>query len=130
MSLYRLTVKVTVLLLLLTAQRGQTVCRLNVSGLEFLEDKMVFKLHHLLKHNKPGNPLDTLIVPACPADSLLCPVRAVKRYLLATRLHRKGSDQLLLGTRPPFLPVSRDSVSRWTKNVLKWAGIERFIRFL
>lgn len=124
LTLYRLTVKVTVLLLLLTAQRGQTVWRLNVSGLEFFEDKMVFRLHHLLKHNKPGDPLDTLIVPAYPADSLLCPVRVVKRYLLRTKKHRKNFDQLLLATRPPYLPVSRDSISRWTKNALEWAGVD------
>lgn len=111
-------------MLLLTAQRGQTVWRLNVSGLDFFDDKMVFKLHHLLKHNKPGDPLDTLIAPAYPDETVLCPVRVVKRYLLTTASHRKCSDQLLLSTKPPYQEVSRASVSRWTKNVLKWAGVD------
>lgn len=124
LTLYRLTAKVTVLLLLLTARRGQTVWRLNVSGLEFFDDRMVFKLRHLLKHNKPGDPLDTLIVPAYPDEPLLCPVRVVKRYLLATTPQRKYSDQLLLSTKPPYQEVSRDSISRWTKNVLQWSGVD------
>lgn len=64
LSTYHLTLKVTVLLLLLTAPRGQTIWRLNVTGLEMFEDHMSFKLKHLLKHNRPGEPLDTLIVPS------------------------------------------------------------------
>lgn len=124
LTLYRMTVKVTVLLLLLTAQRGQTVWRLNVSGLEFLEDRMIFRLKHLLKHNRPGDPLDTLVVPAYPAEKLLCPVRAVRRYLLMTKPHRLNKDQLLLSTKSPFQEVSRDSVSRWTKHALQLSGID------
>lgn len=85
---------------------------------------MIFRLKHLLKHNRPGDPLDTIIVPAYPADKMLCPVRAVKRYLLLTKDYRGNKDQLLLSTRPPYQEVSRDSVSRWTKNVLHWSGID------
>lgn len=124
LTLYRMTVKVTVLLLLLTAQRGQTVWRLNVSGLEFLEDRIIFRLKHLLKHNKPGDPLDTLIVPSYPADKLLCPLRAVKRYLIMTKAHRGQKDQLLLSTKAPFQEVSRDSISRWTKHALGLSGVD------
>lgn len=124
LTLFRISAKVTVLLLLLTAQRGQTIWRLNVSGLEFFPDRMVFKLKHLLKHNKPGDPLDTLQVPAYPSDELLCPVKTVKHYLRRTRDHRRGQDQMLLISRAPFSPASRDTVARWSKSVLKWAGID------
>lgn len=79
LTLFRLSVKVTVLLLLLTAQRGQTIWRINVSGLEFFQD--TYSLKHLLKHNKPGDPLDILQVPAYHQDALLCPVQVVKDYL-------------------------------------------------
>lgn len=124
LTLFRISAKVTVLLLLLTAQRGQTIWRLNVSGLEFFRDRMVFKLKHLLKHNRPGDPLDTLQVPAYDADELLCPVRTVRYYLRRTRVHRKGQDQMLLISKAPFTPASRDTIARWSKSVLKWAGID------
>lgn len=124
LTLFRISAKVTVLLLLLTAQRGQTIWRLNVSGLEFFGDRMVFKLKHLLKHNRPGDPLDTLQVPAYPDDALLCPVRTLKHYLRRTKLLRKGQDQMLLISRGPFTPASRDTIARWTKAVLKWSGID------
>lgn len=124
LTTYRMTAKLTVLLLLLTAQRGQTIWRLNVSGLEILPDRMIFRLKHLLKHNRPGDPLDTIIVPSYPKDRCLCPVRAVKMYLKITKDYRGNKDQLLLSTRPPFQEISRDSVSRWTKNVLNWSGID------
>lgn len=123
LSLYRITAKTAVLLLLLTAQRGQTIWRLNVSGLEILDLELVFRLKHMLKHNRPGEPLDTLRVPAYPKDPLLCPRVTVKHYLKRTRQVRNHADQLLLITREPFTAASRDTVSRWTKSVLKWAGI-------
>lgn len=124
LSTYRLTLKVTVLLLLLTAQRGQTIWRLNVSGLEIFEDHMSFKMKHMLKHNRPGEPLDTIMVPSYPRDALLCPVRAVRAYLRRTRLVRRREDQLLLITRPPFSATSRDTISRWTKQILNYSGID------
>lgn len=124
LSLYRLTIKVTVLLLLLlTAQRGQTIWRLTVSGLKIFEDHMSFKLSHMLKHNRPGEPLDTLLVPSYPKDALLCPIRAVRAYIARTRSYRKF-DQLLLITRSPYTPASRDTVSRWTRQVLHYSGVD------
>lgn len=124
LSRLQLTQKTTVLLLLLTAQRGQTIWRLNVSGLEITEEKMFFKLKHLLKHNRPGDPLDTIVVPAYTHEPLLCPIQTVTDYLARTRTVRKGIDQLLLITRGPFTPAARDTVSSWTKQTLAQAGID------
>lgn len=124
LSTYRLTLKTTVLLLLLTAQRGQTIWRLNISGLEFFPDHMSFKMRHLLKHNKPGDPLDTIIVYGYPLDKLLCPLRTVRAYLARTKPYRKGEDQLLLITRPPFTGASRDTISRWTRQILQYSGVD------
>lgn len=123
LTIYRITAKTTMLLLLLTAQRGQTIWRLNVSGLEFFEHDMVFRMKHMLKHNRPGEPLDSLHVPYYPRDPLLCPKVTIKHYLRRTKEVRNGTDQLLLITREPFTAASRDTVSRWTKSILKWSGI-------
>lgn len=124
LSLQKLTWKTTVLLLLLTAQRGQTIWRLNISGLEFREDHMSFKLKHLLKHNRPGDPLDSVVVPAYPREISVCPVTTVRAYVQKTQKIRKGADQLLLITVPPFTPAARDTISTWTKDTLKLAGID------
>lgn len=124
LSTYRLTLKLTVLLLLLTAQRGQTIWRLNVSGCEMFKDHMSFKMKHLLKHNRTGQPLDTLIIPSYPKDALLCPLRTERAYIARTNPIRRNEDQLLLLTRAPFTAASRDTVSRWTKQVLDYSGID------
>lgn len=121
---YKMTLKTTVLLLLLSAQRGQTIWRLNVSGLEIRDGKMFFRMKHLLKHNRPGDPLDTVIIPAYPQEEVLCPLQTVLAYLRKTKTVRKGHDQLLLITRGPFTPAARDTVSTWTKTTLAMAGID------
>lgn len=120
----KLTFKTTVLLLLLSAQRGQTIWRLNVSGLEIKDNKLYFHLKHLLKHNRPGEPLDTVIIPAYPAEGLLCPLQVVQEYLKRTAAVRRNQDQLLLITQAPYTSASRDTVSTWTKKTLALAGID------
>lgn len=85
---------------------------------------MYFRLKHLLKHNRPGDPLDTIVVPAYPQEQTLCPLQTVLDYLERTKMVRRKQDQLLLITRAPFTPAARDTVSTWTKQILPEAGID------
>ena len=47
----------------------------------------------------------------------------LKQYVKLTEPIRAGHDPLWLSYSKPFKPVSRDTVSRWIKNVLEKAGV-------
>ena len=123
LSLRLLSFKVTVLLLLVTSQRGQTILSLSVKGLD-LEDMAVFRLDKLLKHNRLGDALDTIIIKPFEACRKLCAVRAIKAYVKATKEVRRANEQLLISFQPPHRPISRDTLARWTLQVLSMAGID------
>lgn len=124
LSLLRLSKKLTMLLLLCTAQRGQTIWRFQVSGLKFTDFGARFNMSHQLKQNKPGDPLCSIKVYEYQANRNICPVYCLKEYLRRTARIRNGEDQLLLKTVRPYGPIARNTVSSWTKKVLKASGID------
>ena len=119
----KLSFKLVMLLLLVTSQRGQTVVNLDVRDMDVLEDKVVFKMRKLLKHNRVGDPLDSIILRNFLECKRLCVVRCLKAYLIKTQLVR-GHSQLLLSYVRPFRPISRDTLARWTLGVMQMAGID------
>lgn len=124
LNLRLLTWKVTVLLLLCTAQRGQTIWLLPLSGLVETEEGVVFKMRHQLKHNKPGEPLSIIKIAKFRQDTRLCPVRCLKSYIERTKVRRGDIDQLLISTVKPYRAVGRGTVSNWVKKMLQRAGID------
>ena len=59
------------------------------------------------------------------AEPNLCPVMTLNHYLEHTKEWRKdleGEQQLLLSTLKPHKPVSKSTISRWVKEVLKLSG--------
>lgn len=124
LSLLRLSKKLTILLLLCSAQRGQTIWRFHLSGLRFTDYGARFNMRHQLKHNKPGEPLSTIKIYAYQPKLNICPVNCLKEYIHRTRKIRKGEDQLLLTSVKPHEAIARNTVSSWTKKVLRAAGID------
>ena len=51
-------------------------------------------------------------------------VEHLKKHLHRTEQLRKGHSQLLLSYVSPFKSVSKDTISRWIKQVLEVAGID------
>ena len=111
------------LLLLVSSQRGQTVVNLTIDDLVLERDKVVFKMKVLLKHNRLGDPLDTLTLKAFQDSKRLCVVRALTEYLKRTE-DLRSSSQLLISFARPFGSISRDTLARWTITVMKEAGID------
>lgn len=124
LKLKKLTLKLTMLLSLCTAQRGQTIWRISVSGLRFDQDGVLCHMKHMLKHNKVGEPLSVIPIACYEGDEMLCPVNCLKMYLRRTKKLRGEVDQLLITTIKPFRAVGRNSVSNWVKQVLTAAGID------
>lgn len=124
LSLLKLSQKLTILLLLCTAQRGQTVWHLNLSGLKFTDYGARCHMHHQLKHNRPGEPLSSIKMYAYQKDRVLCPIRCLREYIYRTKKLRKGEDHLLITSRRPYERIARNTVSSWTKKLLEAAGID------
>ena len=123
LALKLLSFKLTMLLLLVTAQRGQTIIALSVENLQ-LGRECVFKMTKLLKHNRMGDPLDTITIRPFDDCHRLCVVRCLKEYIRRTKSLRKGHTQLLVSFVQPHKSISRDTLARWTIEVLKLAGID------
>ena len=77
LSLKCLTMKLSMLLLLVTSQRGQTIINLDITDMILSDDKIVLKMKSLLKHNRVGDPLDVVILKSFVLCKRLCVVRGV-----------------------------------------------------
>ena len=97
LTLKLLSLKTAMLILLVSQQRGQTILNLSLDGMteETGEASLVFRLKVLLKHNRQGDPLDTLILRSFDQCKRLCVLRAVKHYIARTKAVRKHSQLLL-----------------------------------
>lgn len=123
LSLRDITHKTVMLITLLSGQRCQTVHALTISRMRITNDIVHFEITKLLKTSKPGKHQGHLEFKAYPADQRLCVVTCLKQYVKQTESVRAGHDSLWLSFSKPFHPVSRDTISRWIKNVLEKAGI-------
>lgn len=123
-SLKELTFKLVVLLALTTAQRVQTLCALRINNMFKLNnEEYVFTISSLLKQSKPGINTPVVKVSAYKPDVLLCPLKALEKYIEETQEIRKDNKQLFISFSKPFEPVTAQTISRWIRVVLKEAGI-------
>ena len=123
-SLKALALKLTMLLCLTTGQRGQTVHKIDVNCIQELPDRYRITVEEKLKQTKPGRHLKPIELRAFHEDESICVFRHLKEYLLHTSQHRTLYSKLLLSYIKPFKPVSRNTVSRWVKEVLRSSGID------
>lgn len=123
-NLKDITHRTVMLVALLSGQRCQTVHALTISGMRTTSDTVYFEITQLLKTSKPGKHQGHLEFKSYPVDRRLCVVTCLKRYVELTEPVRDGHDPFWLSFAKPFKPVSRDSVSRWIKNVMEKAGID------
>ena len=122
LSLKWLSWKLAMLLSLVTSQRGQTIVGLSLEGLD-LSGPVVFRMQKLLKHNRMGDPLSTIILRPYEGGKRLCVVRTLKEYMKRTEVLRKEEKQLLISFCPPHKAISRDTFSRWIIQTLAKAGV-------
>ena len=122
-SLKSLTLKLTMLLALVTAQRGQSLLLLNVDPMIDNRTSVAFPLREHVKQSKPGSK-GMVIELKSFSNPRLCMVTTLREYLIRTKLLKEPRGQLLLSYVKPYKPVSRDTISRWVKAVLQCSGID------
>ena len=116
-----LTKKVVLLLLLLSGQRGQTITLLDTRNRTLTKSSVTFRVGDPIKTTRPNRHIEELHFWAYAPDSRLCIVTA-HHYLKRTAAIRP-STVLILTTKYPFQPASRDTIRRWTKDLLTSAGM-------
>lgn len=119
-----LTLNLTMLLCLTTGQRGQTIHKFDINYFQDLEDRFRITVREKLKQTKPGRHLAPIDLFVFKDDKKLCVVEYLREYLKRTEQYRKEHSQLLLSYGKPFHPVSKETISRWVKQVLELAGID------
>ena len=128
LSLDLLSKKISILLLILSGQRVQTVKLMNLSQITFQKDdcdceiRIVGNDSEKLKHFNSTKNVQVLKFHVFE-DTKLCLVRCLKEYIKRTRDHRM-SDKLILCYKKPFQPASKDTIGRWIKEVMNNSGID------
>ena len=123
-STKELTMKLTMLLALTHAARPQTLHLITIEGMRKSEDNYTLNLSAALKQTKPGKPLENIIVRRYPHDNNLCAYTTLQEYLSRTAQWREHNGPLLLSYVKPHKPVSRDTIKRWMRTVMKNSGID------
>ena len=122
LSLQRLAYRTVMLVALLTGQRGQTIHNLTVDDVKLYDNKCILVYSSLLKQSRPGVHVKPIEIESFE-NKKLCIVHHLKLYIQRTESLRKGR-QLFIACNAPFKSVSRDTISRWIKTVLKLAGVD------
>ena len=73
-----LSIKLVLLMLLLSGQRGQTIHLLNLAGLNIIDDTCVFQLLEHIKTSKPGGRATVLSFKKYTENHAVCPVLTLK----------------------------------------------------
>ena len=131
LTLKNLTLKLTALIALVTAQRCQSLCRLRLDSLTVTSDAAVFTIRDRLKNSSPGKTHLDVTIPHFVQDLELCPRNHLLCYLAKTEPLRKLGgqvvEQLFISYCKPHKAVSSATIARWLKAVLNQANIDTSI---
>ena len=110
-TLKELTLKVVMLLALLSGQGRQTLHALKISCMQFGSDRCVFVIDNLLKTSKPGRHLSRLEFLSYALDPSICVIKYLTEYVRRTQALRQGNGLLLSSFQKPHRLVQADTVS-------------------
>ena len=115
-----LTLKLCMLLSLITAQRGQTSQYLDLDNMQKSTSGYVFVITKLLKQSsRSGRHLPPVELCSFSAENKLRIVELLNVYIEKTAgLHT--SQQLLCCYTKPHGGASRDTIARWIKTICAW----------
>lgn len=122
LSLLKLSQKL--LMLLLSGQRGQTLHLIDIRNIHLQDSCVKIVIGDLLKTSDNKKHLGEINLSRYDEDTDLCVVNALTHYLQRTEHLRALETKLFITTQRPHKPVSRDTIGRWLKTVMKQAGID------
>lgn len=111
------------LLLITSCQRVQAIEFLKLSRMIIGREEIVFTLDKRLKHNTKGR-LQLLQFKEFKLDLKLCVVFTINHYIGRTKDICKNEDRLMISYKPPYYRVSANTMSRWTRELMEWSGLD------
>ena len=112
------------LLLLVSGQRGQSIHLLDLQHMKMEEDLCSLDVLQHTKTSRPGAPHTQIEIARWSPYPTICPYLCLKEYIHCTQKLRGAESMLFISYVKPYKPVSRDTISRWTKATLKMCGID------
>lgn len=126
LSLKFVSFKLSMLMLLTSCQRIQTLATLKTSDIFWAPDgkSVTFRLTELLKHTKRGT-LGLLQFTEFKDERSLCVITVLREYLERTKKWRNGThNSLFLSHRKPHDRVQKDAISGWVRTTMAMSGID------
>ena len=124
LSLKLLSKKLAAMLgILAGGQRCQTIHAITVTDMKVTTDKLIIPIYDPIKQTKKGKHMKPLEFKMYPNEEKLCVVDNLITYLAKTNQYRSDS-KLFISYQKPHHAVSKDTVTRWIKDVMKNAGID------
>ena len=123
-TLKNLTLKLVMIILLVSGQRGQTVHLMDLSSMEMADNTCRFHVTEHIKTSKPGASAPIILIKQYPKNAKICPLRTLRDYLSRTNLLRGGASQLFISFQKPYKPVTRQTISRSVNTVMTDAGLD------
>nr|CAH7725161.1 unnamed protein product [Callosobruchus chinensis] len=127
-SLKTLSYKLVTLIALVTGQRLQTLYSIKVSDIVESSSGLQTFITDYLKTSGTGRQQPCLHLPFFKENTKICAASTLKRYLTYTnRLREFETEYLFITFSKPHKRASKQTISRWVKNTLQSAGIDRSI---
>ena len=125
-SLKDLTLKLVMLIALLSGQRCQSIHSIKTNNIILEKDKVTIPITDVIKQSKPQRKQPVLVFPVYKPDTNLCVVSTIRTYLHRTKDLRNDNNnmELFLTTVKPYSPASKATIARWIRTVLDRAGID------
>ena len=124
LSLLQLSEKLTMLLMLLSGQRGQTIHLLKLKDIQINDNRIVCYISDLVKQSKPGKHVEPLMIDSFNDNKKLCVVTTMKDYITRTEPLRGHEQRLFISSVPPHKAVSKSTIARWLKALMGRAGVD------
>jgi len=124
LSIKDLGMKLIALLALITGQRIQTLSKIRVDQIIVTTDGIQIAIPDRVKTSGIGTYQPCLNIPFFTLKPKLCAASTILTYLEKTSGQRNETSQyLFISDRKPYKNLSKDTLARWVKIVLKNAGV-------
>lgn len=117
LSLEHLTRKLSTLMALTTAQRMQTLSKIDINNISSQNDITYITIPDRIKTTKSGKPNPLIELPRFQEQRNLCVVSTLDVYIQKTEALRTSS-KLFITTKKPHGPATTQTISNWVKKTL------------